>query len=367
MTQEQTIRFQPENDLFLATLKKRIDDYFTRAKVSRFANVSFYAKGIILIVSYFSLYFLTLFAEPSTVVYIGYVLMGPIAIFMGLNIAHDAAHGAISNRPIVNKLFLLTFDILGANSYIWRNRHVFSHHSYPNILNQDADLKQTPLVRIFPNDELLKTQRYQHLYMPFLYMLYTLNWLVVRDFQDFKRDRIGSFRNTDTTKTEVAKLFGFKAFYFSYVLLIPVLFSGFNWWQILLGYLLMNAAAGITITLALVPAHVASTSNFPLPDDTGLMPHSWSRNQLLATTDYATSSPIISWLMGGFNHHIIHHLFPKICHVHYKKLTPLVRQTAKEFGIAYNYESSLLNAYISHFSLLKQNGWEAYKNTLEIN
>ncbi len=367
MTNENNIRYQPETDLFFATLKKRIDGYFEHTQVSKYANTTFYIKAGLLTIAYFACYFFTLYSNPSTAVYLCYIAMGPIAIFMGLNIAHDAAHGAISPKPSVNKALLLTFDLLGANSYIWRNRHVFSHHSYPNILNQDADLKQTPLVRIFPSDRLLKTQRYQHVYMPLLYMLYTLNWLVVRDFQDFRKDRIGSFRNNQINKTEVFKLLGFKLLYFSYILIIPMVFSGFFWWQIVLGYLLMNAAAGITITLALVPAHVASTSHFPLPDNTGLMPHSWSRHQLLTTTDYATSSPIINWLMGGFNHHIIHHLFPKICHVHYKKLTPLIKETAAEFGITYNYENSLLNAYVSHFKLLRKNGWDAFKTSIELN
>jgi linoleoyl-CoA desaturase len=366
MCNEKNITFQPENDLFFNTLKNRINTYFERSETSKYADSRFYLKALFLVVLYSFLYVVVLYLTPSFGSFLAYILLGPIAILMGLNIAHDAAHGAISANPKINKLFLHTFDLLGANSNIWKNRHVFSHHTYPNILNQDADLKQTPLVRIFPSDVLLKSQRFQHIYMPFLYMLYTLNWLVVRDVQDFYKERIGSFRNKKITKFEVFKLYMFKVVYFTYILLVPMLFSGFLWWQILLGYVLMNAAAGFTITLALVPAHVASTSHFPLPNKEGLMPHSWSRHQLLTTTDYATQSPIVNAIMGGFNHHIVHHLFPKICHVHYEKLTPILKQTAKEFGITYNYESSLLNAYASHFTLLKQNGWEAYKTTLEL-
>lgn len=366
MSREQHIRFQPENDLFLSTLKTRINAYFERTAKTKYANTRFYAKAFFLISTYLTLYLIAILFSTSAGSFIAYIALGPLAILLGLNIAHDAAHGAISANSKVNKIFLHTFDFLGANSYIWRNRHVFSHHSYPNILNQDADLKQTPLVRIFPTDEIRKTQRLQHIYMPFLYMLYTLNWLVVRDFQDFKKDRIGSYKNTRISTTEMIKLYSFKVFYFAYIVIIPMVYSDFEWWQILVGYLLMNAAAGFTITLALVPAHVASTSHFPLPNADGNMPHSWSRHQMLTTTDYATDSILINMIMGGFNHHIIHHLFPKICHVHYEQLTPLLKQTAKEFGVNYNYESSLLNAYASHFALLKRNGWDTYKSTLEL-
>lgn len=295
--------------------------------------------------------------EASVLSFIAYVAMGPLAILIGLNIAHDAAHGAISQNRKINNFFLLTFDFLGANSYIWKSRHVFSHHSFPNIVHEDADLGQSELVRIFPSDKIQKHQRYQHLYMPLLYLLYTANWLVYRDFRDFFRERIGSFRHNKLNKIEVFKLITFKVIYFSYILVLPMLFSDFNWWQILLGYLFMNWAAGITITLALVPSHVASTSEFPLPDKNGVMPYPWSHHQVLTTTDYATSSPIINYLMGGFNHHITHHLFPKICHVHYTKITPIIKETMAEFGLRYNYEASLLNAYLSHFKLLKRNGW----------
>jgi len=53
------------------------------------------------------------------------------------------------------------------------------------------------------------------------------------------------------------------------------------------------------------------------------------------TADYATESPLVAWLAGGLNHHVVHHLCPFVCHTHYAPLTRIVRETAEEFGIPY--------------------------------
>jgi linoleoyl-CoA desaturase len=86
------------------------------------------------------------------------------------------------------------------------------------------------------------------------------------------------------------------------------------------------------------------------------MPYSWSHHQVLTVIDFATKNPVLNLLFGGFNHHVTHHLFPSICHIHYPKLTPIIAQTCKEFGLDYRHESSFLNAYFAHYRLLKNNG-----------
>jgi linoleoyl-CoA desaturase len=282
--------------------------------------------------------------------------MGPLAILIGINVAHDAAHASISRFPIVNRCFLFLFDLLGANSYMWKNRHVFSHHSFPNILNEDADLKQNPLVRIFPNDTLRKIHRYQYIYAPLMYLFYTINWLFFRDFQDFKAKKIGSLEQHRPRQIEWLKLVAFKVGYSMTMLVIPIFYSSLSTGHFILGFLCMNFAASCTITLALIPSHVAEHSRFPLPDESGRMPYSWSHHQVLTVIDFATENTVLNHLFGGFNHHVTHHLFPEINHVHYTKLTPIIAQTAAEFHLEYRHESRFINAYLAHFRLLKNNG-----------
>ena len=76
----------------------------------------------------------------------------------------------------------------------------------------------------------------------------------------------------------------------------------------------------------------------------------------ILTCSKATKNPLLNLLFGGFNHHVTHHLFLSICHIHYPKLTPIIAQTCQEFGLEYRHESSFLNAYFAHYRLLKNNG-----------
>ncbi|MDH5365828.1 MAG: fatty acid desaturase [Cyclobacteriaceae bacterium] len=353
---EDRIIFQEEKDEFYITAKKRVNDYFMEIGEIGKKNIFLYFKAILFLSIHVILYLLLLKSENIWIAASCMILMGPMSILIGINIAHDGAHGAISKYKIVNKFFLSLLDFLGANSYMWKNRHVHSHHLYPNILNSDADLKQNPLIRIFPNDELKSYHRYQYLYAPFLYLLYTMNWLLFRDFHDFTAEKIGSFKIKQHPKNEFLKLLLFKSIYLSYILIVPVIYSNLSISAIILSYILMNFSASILITLALIPSHVAENSLFPLPDEKGMMPNSWSHHQVLTIIDFATKNRFLNFFFGGFNHHVAHHLFPKICHIHYPKITPIIKQTAQEFGLKYNYEDSFINAYISHFKLLKNNG-----------
>src|SRR3546814_18536047 len=84
-----------------------------------------------------------------------------------------------------NQRFMYVLELFGSNSWLWAKRHNALHHPYPNIQHWDTDIKQSDVVRIFPDSEYLSQHRYQHIYMFMLYPLYTLNWLFIRDFKDF--------------------------------------------------------------------------------------------------------------------------------------------------------------------------------------
>ncbi|MFT5890572.1 MAG: linoleoyl-CoA desaturase [Dokdonia sp.] len=189
--------------------------------------------------------------------------------------------------------------------------------------------------------------------MPFLYSIYTINWIYIRDFTDFfsKRSLIKNIPNQ-----EYIKLVAFKLLYITIFILLPLLFTSLSVVQVLLGNLLMHISASYFLTLALVPSHVSENSVFVVPDSDGRMPYSWAHHQVITTADFATNSRLTTWLLGGFNHHIAHHLFPKISHVHYPKMTPIIKRLAKKYKLEYNHENSVFHAYVSHYNLLKKNG-----------
>ena len=65
---------------------------------------------------------------------------------------------------------------------------------------------------------------------------------------------------------------------------------------------------------------------------------------------------MLSWLVGGLNFQVEHHLFPQIASVHYRALRPIVREIAARHGEPYHEYLSLTGAVRAHLSWLREEG-----------
>jgi linoleoyl-CoA desaturase len=147
-----------------------------------------------------------------------------------------------------------------------------------------------------------------------------------------------------------------KLFYISYAVILPLVVTSLFWWQILLGLLVSQYITGFVLAIIFQPAHVIEGTEYPLPDESRAMENSWAVHQLLTTTNFGNNSRWFSWYVGGLNFQIEHHLFPNVCHVHYRKIASIVRSTAHEFGLPYKTSRTFLSALGGHARLLKQLG-----------
>lgn len=129
-----------------------------------------------------------------------------------------------------------------------------------------------------------------------------------------------------------------------------------NWWQWLIGFFAMHYVAGFILAIIFQPAHVVDGTEYPMPDDQGNMENSWAIHQLLTTTNFANDNKILSWYVGGLNYQVEHHLFPNICHVHYRNISGIVKQTAHEFNLPYKSIPTFRGALWGHGKLLKELG-----------
>lgn len=342
------------DQLFHRTLQIRVNQYFQKNKLNKTGNKTLIIKSLALFINYCLLWILFFFATENWQLFLLYGCSGILTIFLALNVAHDAAHQTFSSQKKVNDLLLNTFDFLGASGYMWRLKHVHSHHPHVNIPDMDGDIKQSNLVRIFPNAPFLNFHKYQYLYMPIFYGFYTLVWLTFRDFKDFFYSKISGKPNLRHPKKEVIKLFLAKFFFFSRMIILPWIFTSFSFGTIILAFLIFHFCASYTVALALISAHIGEHSVYPSPDQNNQMPLSWVRHQLVTTTDFSTQNKIITHLFGGFNHHVVHHLFPRICHIHYPALTKILVQTCHEFNMPYAVNERLSDAIRSHFRFLKK-------------
>jgi linoleoyl-CoA desaturase len=65
---------------------------------------------------------------------------------------------------------------------------------------------------------------------------------------------------------------------------------------------------------------------------------------------------LLTWYFGGLNFQIEHHLFPRICHVHYPLIAEIVRDACAEFGVRYVAHETFLGALASHWRWLRRMG-----------
>lgn len=347
------IKFPKEPDSFYKDACKEVNEYFKLNKLNKYGNNSLIIKYLVLKTIFIATYISIYYFQYDFLVYIAFLFLGPLCIILAINFSHDAVHGIAHSNKSVNEFFAMQMDLIGANSYTWKKRHQIGHHVFPNTLDKDPDLTQSVIVKILPNSIHKSYHKYQHIYVPFLYSIYTINWIYIRDFKDFFSKK--SFLKKIPT-AEYIKFIMFKAFYISLFILCPIYFTSLSIFQVVVGNILLHIAASYFLTLALIPSHVSENSIFVKPAADGKMPYSWSHHQIITTTDFATNSNFTTLLLGGFNHHITHHLFPNVSHIHYPKLTPIIKRLVIKNGLRYNHESSLFKAYMSHYNLLKNNG-----------
>ncbi|SHL10044.1 fatty acid desaturase family protein [Hymenobacter psychrotolerans] len=343
---------------FFATVRERVDAYFQSRQLSRHANGAMWAKTLFFLFSFVGLYSLILFGSFGPWELLGLAgLLGACCAFIGFNICHDAMHGGFSANKRVNRVFSLLFNLIGANPYVWTITHNIVHHTYTNIPGHDEDIEVAPgLIRLCAEEPIRPWQRYQHLYAFPLYGLASLSWVLRKDYLKFFKDRIGQHPTPAHPRKEYINLFAYKALYYLLFIVVPLLVLDVTWWQVALGFLGMHFVEGLVLGLVFQLAHVVEGTAFPLPDEAGDVQEAWAVHQLQTTANFSPNSALVAFLCGGLNRQIEHHLFPRICHIHYPALSGIVRQTALEFGLPYLENPSFAGALQSHYRMLRKLG-----------
>ena len=345
---------------FISVLRKRVKDHFDARQKSTYGNTNMVLKTVFM----FSLYFLPyafmisgIISNPW-IVFLMWVLMGLGTSGIGLSVMHDANHGSYSKKKGVNKYMSYVMNMIGASSFNWKIQHNVLHHSFTNIEGMDEDIDPGKLMRLSPHAKRYKVHRLQHIYGWFLYGMMTFLWLTTKDFKQLYRyKKMGLIKTSKRSFSSIMlELILSKIAYYAYALVIPLIFVPVPWWQILIGFFVMHYITGLSLGLIFQPAHVMPTSEYPLPDDKGNIENNWAVHQLFTTTNFSPKSRLFSWFIGGLNYQIEHHLFPNICHVHYKRLSKIVKETTKEFNLPYYSQKNFVMALVNHGKMLRNLG-----------
>lgn len=340
---------------FYATLRARVDHYFKESGISPNADMGMWMKTLFFLSVFFGSYFLIVSGIFSIWITLALAaVLGIFSAFVGFNVCHDAIHGSFSSSKTMNNVLSWVFNLLGASPYVWAITHNAVHHTYTNIPGHDEDIDIAPgLIRISDGEPANKLQRFQHWYAFPLYSLASLSWAFRKDYKKFFQKAVGQVQ-VKHPKIEYFKLFSNKIIYYFLFIALPFLLLDVTWWQYLIGFLVMHFAQGLTMGLVFQLAHVVEGTDYPVPDSNGNMEEAWAEHQMRTTANFAGSSSIAAFFLGGLNRQIEHHLFPKVCHVHYRKIGEIVKSTAVEFNIPYIENLTFFAALKSHYQILKK-------------
>jgi linoleoyl-CoA desaturase len=345
-----------ESDGFLHTLRGRVDEYFRSTGRSPRDCPRMYLKSAIVGIWFVTSYVLLIFAAHTwwTALPLA-VSLGVSLAAVGFNIQHDGGHHAYSRRAWMNKLMSMTADLIGASSYLWHWKHGVFHHTYVNVSGHDTDIDVGRFARLSPHARQRLWHRWQQFYLWPLYGLMAARWHLVGDFQDVIAGKIGPHRIPRPRGWNLVIFLGGKLVSFAIAFIIPLCLHSI--WDVALFYLIVTGVMGIMLAVVFQLAHCVEEADYPLPAANTLrMEHAWDVHQVQTTVDFGRKSWILCWLLGGLNFQIEHHLFPRICHVHYPALSKIVEETCREFGIRYASHRTFLAGVISHFRWLRRLG-----------
>ena len=204
-----------------------------------------------------------------------------------------------------------------------------------------------------PEQPLRRFHRFQHIYLWFLYGLVFFRWQF--DMKAFRKSiRPPSDESRFGARDRIIFWVG-KLIFLNLIFVIPMLYH--PWWAVLACYIFGIFSIGLVATIIFSLAHCVNEAEHPLPDtDTSRIKSEWMVHQLQTTANLAPQNPVLSFNLGGQNHQIEHHLFYKICHIHYPKMAKIIKETCDTFNIPYKVNPSFWSAIKSHYLFLKKMG-----------
>jgi linoleoyl-CoA desaturase len=342
---------------FQIDLRARIDDYlsvegreqagFREIKIKTAVLFVWLAVGVAIGLSTTSL----------PVIVLGALLAGLAMAGLGMSVQHDGGHRAYSRNPKLNLAAASVLDFLGGSSHVWHYKHGVAHHTYPNMDGGDEDIALQPIARMAPSQPHRGFHRYQHIYMMLLYGIISLKWVWVDDYRRLWRGRVGNTPISRPRGVKLAILVGGKIVHLLWALVLPIGVLGL--WKGLVFYNVLYFACGFTLALVFQLAHCVEEADFVQQPGTVGAPaltKDFAVYQLATTVDFARDSRWLTWYVGGLNFQAVHHVVPRVCHVHYRGLAPIFEQCCADHGVAYKFNPSLVGAIGSHLRWLKRMG-----------
>lgn len=271
------------------------------------------------------------------------IFYGVANALIGLNVQHDANHGAASKKVWVNDLLGLGADLIGGSKWLWMEKH-WTHHAFTNHNESDPDGFAAEPVIIFndynPESHKRKPMHsFQGFYLIFILSGYWLSSVFdlqqVWDLRDRGALNVGIKLNNKWIQTKAKYAVSLRLLYLFVNVIIP-LYKNPN--LTTLGHInLFGIAGSLALGLLFTLSH-----NFEHADrdptqnarQTG-EGVCWFKAQVETSSTYGGT--LAGYLTGGLNFQVEHHLFPRMSSAWYPVIAPTVRRVCKKHGVRYVY------------------------------
>jgi len=336
---------------FYSTMKARVEKHLKDNHLTRDSSQMYLTT-----LGVFALWALGYYFGFMRGYFVATIFFGIMHSQIGINIMHDGNHGAYSSSPWLCNIASFMMDMMGGSSIVWLHQHNIGHHpnannsEMPDAFDPDAS-SGFPYIRLNPSQPHKPYMRFQHIYIWILICFLNFKWFI-NDIRSIKRQRYSVVEFFNIADRDIYRLYLTKAFFGVYGVFVPLYSLGITG---LLHFLLFMVVTSYSFVLMFSVNHLTEDTSFP---DSSLSAESrdWAVLQAMTSSNFANDSTFWTIVSGGLNFQIEHHLFPGINHTHLPGISPIVKQTCKEFGVPYHSIPTFSGAVYSYYSHVKKMG-----------
>mmetsp|Transcript_25821 Transcript_25821/g.60795 ORF Transcript_25821/g.60795 Transcript_25821/m.60795 type:complete len:464 (+) Transcript_25821:167-1558(+) len=325
-----------------------------------FGTWGYFARAFFYIGLFFALQYLWV-TTPTTLGLA--VVYGISQAFIGLNVQHDANHGAASKKAWVNNLLGLGADFIGGSKWLWMEQH-WTHHSYTNHHENDPDsygAEPMLLWNDYPPGHEKRTflHRFQAFYYIFVLAGYWTSSVFNTQILDLKQAgaaTVGINMENPYIRKSRKYAIGLRLLYICTNCIAPFITVGGFSWTVFGHMMVMGAASSLTLAILFALSHNFEHVDRDPTYDTrhGGEGTCWFKSQVETSSTYGGF--ISGALTGGLNFQVEHHLFPRMSSAWYPYIAPTVRQICKKHGVKYAYYPWVWQNLISTIKYVHQAG-----------
>lgn len=296
------------------------------------------------------------------------ITFGIAQAFIGLNVQHDANHGAASKMPWVNDLLGFGTDLIGSNKWNWMAQH-WTHHAYTNHSEKDPDSFSSEPMFAFNDYPIGHPKRkfmhnFQGIYFMFMLGLYWLSTVFnpqVTDLRQRGAQFVGIQMENDYIVKRRKYAVALRIMYIFLNIVSPIRNNGLS--AATLGIIfLMGVSESLMLSTLFSLSHNFIDSDRDPTKDYKKTAESvcWFKSQVETSSTYGGA--ISGYLTGGLNFQVEHHLFPRMSSAWYPYIAPKVREVCEKHGVRYVYYPWILQNLFSTFRYMHRAGtganWE---------